>query len=90
MKKGNRVNCLFSQRALEKLFSDVQLFNDRPVPFDILFFQVLEQASAFSDEADQGTFGDEVFLVGLEMFCQVLDLHGEEGYLGFGRTGVKL
>jgi hypothetical protein len=71
-----------------RLFTKIQFFDDGAIAIDVCAFQIIEQRTALSYHGDQGTLGTEIFLVGFQMLCQVVDTVRKEGNLSFGGTGI--
>ena len=58
------------------------------VALDVVTSDIVEEASAPTDKHQQTTTAVVVFLVGLEMFGEVVDAVRKERNLHLGRTGV--
>jgi hypothetical protein len=78
-----------SQKApLNRLFSNVQFLDQGPVFLNILLFEVVQEASALSNQLNQGALGVEVFLVSSQVGGQVVDPMGEQRNLTFCGTRI--
>jgi hypothetical protein len=84
---GNKGKAIYLLRALEVycllLPSDPEFLDDDPVSFDIFLFQIVEQSSSLPDNLQKPPAAVMIFFVNLEMFRQVGDPFGENGYLHF-------
>ncbi len=74
-------SCSFS--ASQLLFADTELFlsDDCAVACDVFANQVIKQFTTLTYESLEGACGCEVFVVELEVLCEVLDTNGEKGNL---------
>ena len=76
--------------VLQKLLTDIQFCDNRAVAIDILFHQIIQQASSLTDHLQKTSSGMEVLFVDLQMLGQVVDPFGQDRDLNLGRTGVGL
>ena len=60
------------------LLADAQCGDHCAVAVDVLRLEVVEEATATTDELEQPTSGVEVLLVGLKMSGQVFDSFGQD------------
>jgi len=65
------------------LLSQVEFSNDRTIPVDLLFLQVIKQVTSFTNQPDQGPAGAVVFLIFFQMFGQMIDPESEQCHLAF-------
>ena len=72
------------------LLTQVQFSNDRPIPADVLSFEVVEQAASFSDETDQRPAGVVILHVLLQVARQMVDPVGKQCNLAFRAAGVLI
>ena len=70
------------------LLTNTKLFDASTIPFYILLLQVVQQVSSVTNHLQQTPSGVMIFLVGLQVTCQVIDSLCENGNLNFRRTGV--
>ncbi len=70
------------------LLAKVQCSNDRTVTGDILLLEVIKEVTPLSYQTDQRPAGAVIILVGLQMFGQMVDAIGKQGYLSFSTTRV--
>ena len=76
--------------APQPLLSQAQLRDDGLIPIVIDPPQVVEEPAPLSDQQEQATLGSVVFLVHLEVLCQIPDAVGQQRNLDLGRTRVRL
>ena len=67
-----------------KLFAKTQSFNDGAVSFDILLHEVIQKTAALTNHFQKTTTGMMVFLVVLQVFCQIADAFRKNGNLTSG------
>ena len=60
------------------LLTQLELLGDRLVTAHVGVRQIIQQAAALADHQQEATAGAVVFLVGLEMFRQMVDALGEQ------------
>ncbi len=65
------------------LFSDIQFLDQASILLNILFLEVIQQASSFTYELNQRAFRIEIFLVALQVTGQVVDAVREKSDLPF-------
>ena len=70
--------------------TEPQRFNERSVSANILFREVSEQSSAFSDNHLQAAPARGIVLVNLEMLCQFSDSVRKDRDLDLSRTSILL
>src|SRR3954452_17398403 len=70
--------------------ADAEAVDQRAEALDVLLRQVLQQATALTDEDQQTTAGVVVVLVGLEVLGQVGDPTGQQSDLDLGGAGVTV
>ena len=68
---------------MERLSSEAESGDERPVPGHVLSGQVVEQLSTTPNEPEEAHAGVGVLPVKLEMFRKLLDSSREDGYLYF-------
>jgi len=74
---------------MRKLFADVKLLNDFSISTDVFLHEVLEEASALSNEFQQASPTVIVFLVTHEVGRQHIDVRGENCDLDFRTARVS-
>jgi hypothetical protein len=72
------------------LSSESQFFYQRPIPVDIFFLDIVQQASAPADQDQQSPPGMVIFFMHFQMFGQITDAVGQNRYLHFGRPGIRV
>src|SRR5688500_6037868 len=77
-------------RAVLRLSAQAEFADDLPVPLDVVLLDVVEEATATTDELHQAPTGVMVALVHLEMLGEVVDALREDGDLHLGRAGVRV
>jgi hypothetical protein len=75
-------------RLRKKSVAQLELLGNGLVTADVLALQIFEQAAALTDHHQQPAAGAVVFLVGLQMFRQMVDPLREQRDLDIGRAGV--
>lgn len=65
------------------LFSDIQFLDQASVLLNILFLQVIQQASPLTHQLYKGPLCIEILLISLEVSCQVIDTVCEKSNLPF-------
>jgi hypothetical protein len=63
---------------------------DGAVSLDVIFLDVVEQASAPPNQHEQPSAGMVVLFVDLQMLGQILNAMGEQSNLDFGAAGVGI
>jgi hypothetical protein len=63
---------------------------DSAVSLNVIFLDVVEQASAPPNQHEQPSAGMMVFLVNLQMLRQILNAMGKQSNLDFGAAGVGI
>ena len=72
-----------------KLFAKPQSFNDGAVSFDFLLHEVFQKTAALTNHFQKTTTGMMVFLVVLQVFCQIADAFRKNGNLDFRGSRVS-
>lgn len=70
------------------LFADAETGDNRPVPRDVFFLQVIQQATPSSDHPQQTSARMVIFGMNLEVLGQISNFRTQNGDLHFRRTGV--
>jgi len=73
---------------LRSLLADSKFTDHVSVAFDIVPSQIIEQATPLAYDLQQPPAGAVVFLMCLEMFCEVRNALAKNGNLDFGRTRI--
>ena len=81
---------LFNLSTFQPLPTDAELLDELLVARLVLALQVVEEAAAVLDLAEEAVAGRMVLLVRLEVGGERLDLLGENRDLDFGRTRVAV
>jgi hypothetical protein len=68
--------------------SDPEFLDDDSVSFDVFLLQIVEQSSSLTDNLQQTSAAVMIFFMDLEMFRQIGDPFGEDGYLHFRRSRI--
>ncbi len=76
--KGRLLSC-----QIMSLLAQPQSGDDIAVALDVLFFQIVQELTAFANEFEQPGPRVEILFVKLEMLGQVDDPVGEQGHLDF-------
>ena len=71
------------------LSAKAELGDQRPVALDVVATEIVEQATATSDEHEQATAGVVILRVDLEVLGEVVDPPREQRNLHFGGSGVR-
>ena len=83
-RRGDLADTWDVQLPVSSLLTNTQSQDEPRVLLGILSFQVIEQASALSDELQQATPRMVILRVRLEVFSQIANPFAEEGNLNFG------
>jgi len=67
---------------------DLKFLDERSVSFKVGSLKVFEELAPLSDDFQQTASGVCVLLMNLEVLGQIGDSLGEQGYLGFDRSGI--
>jgi hypothetical protein len=73
---------------IHELFPEIKGLDDGPVPCDVIFLEIIQQAFSFTYQIDQGTLGVLVLLLQFQVLSQVVDAVTEQGNLPFRRTCI--
>jgi hypothetical protein len=71
------------------LFANSKLTDHVSVAFNTVPSQIIEQATALAHDFQKPPAGAMVFLVSLEMLCEVRDAFAKNGNLDFRRTRIR-
>ena len=72
------------------LLTDAEFGDDRTVPLDIGFLQIVEQAAAMTDHLQKTAAAVMILRVLFEMLVEGVDPVGQDRDLDLGRSGVAL
>ena len=70
------------------LFADVEVSDQLPVPLDIGFAEIIQEAPALTDKRDEGALGGKILGRHLHVRSQFIDALGKNSNLGFRIAGV--
>jgi hypothetical protein len=87
--KASGLRIHYAAEALStQLLADAEFGDDALVTFGIVLFQVVEQATTLADEHEQTATRAVVFLVRLEVLCELTDALAQQRDLYLGATGI--
>jgi hypothetical protein len=70
------------------LLTNTERFDNDPIALDIIFSQIIEQVTPLADQLEQSPSRMMIFLMRLEMLCQIRDPVAEKRNLHLRRAGV--
>lgn len=73
---------------LALLLAKTQRLDDSAIALNVTILEVVEQSATFSYQFGDGTSGDKILVVLLDMLSEVSDAIGEKRNLAFGRARV--
>jgi hypothetical protein len=73
---------------MSQLLSQVEALYQITVSLDVLLTEICQKFSPLTDQFDQSGPGMLILFVLFEMFCQINDPFGQQGYLDLRRTGI--
>lgn len=76
------------RKLINDLLAELEFLGHGLITAQIGRFQVVKQAAALADHHEQPAARAVIFLVGLQMFGQMVDTLRQQGHLHVGRTGV--
>ena len=71
------------------LFTDTQLRDDGPIPFDICVHQVIQEPAALANQLEETATRRMILWMILEVVSQLIDSSGEDGNLDFRSSCVR-
>jgi hypothetical protein len=77
-------------RFIVILSSEPQPIDQRPIPVDVFFLDIIQQASASADQDQQAPPGVMIFFMHFQMFSQIADAMGQNRYLYLRGPGIRV